>query len=79
VREIDRTARTPPWQQIAADLETDLAAGKWGPHDRLPSIAMLVQVYGVDKKTVAKAFKHLAGRGLIEVEPGVGHYVTRTD
>jgi DNA-binding GntR family transcriptional regulator len=75
MREIDRTARTPPWQQIAADLEADITAGKYGPNDRLPSIVTLVQTYEVNRKTAHKALLSLAYRGLVEVEAGVGYYV----
>ena len=77
VREIDRSLRMPPWQQIAADLEADIAAGKYGPNDRLPSIITLVQTYDVNRKTANKALQHLVTRGLAEVEPGVGFYVKR--
>lgn len=77
MREIDRSLRMPPWQQIAADIEADIAAGKYGPDDRLPSAVTLVQTYGVNKKTAAKALQHLAARGLVEVEPGVGYFVRR--
>lgn len=80
MREIDRGARTPPWQQIAADLEADIRAGAYGPDDQLPSIITLTRLYSVNRKTAAKALAFLVERGLIEVEPGVGHYiVTRMD
>ena len=75
MREIDRSARTPPWQQIAADLEADIRAGKYGPDDPLPSTSTLVQMYGVNKKTVAKSQAALVAAGLVEVEPGMGFYV----
>jgi DNA-binding GntR family transcriptional regulator len=75
MREIDRGSRTPPWRQIAADLEADITAGKYGPDDRLPSIVTLVQTYDVNRKTAHKALLALAGKGLVEVEPGVGYYV----
>lgn len=77
MREIDRSLRMPPWQQIAAHLEADIAAGKYGPDDRLPSALTLVQTYDVNKKTAAKALHHLAEKGLVEVEPGVGYFVRR--
>jgi DNA-binding GntR family transcriptional regulator len=77
MREIDRSLRMPPWRQIAADLEADIAAGRYGPDDRLPSAPTLVQTYGVNKKTAAKALQHLRDAGLVEYEPGVGYYVRR--
>lgn len=77
MREIDRDARTPPWQQIASHIEADIRAGKYGPDDRLPSIITLVQIYDVNRKTAHKALQHLRDKGLIEVEPGMGYYVRR--
>lgn len=75
MREIDRSARTPAFRQIAEDIEADIAAGKYGPDDRLPSIITLVQTYDVNRHTAHKALRHLVAKGLIEVEPGVGHYI----
>ena len=77
VRSIDRESRTPPWQQIAAHLQADIAAGKFGPDDPLPSIISLTQEFGVNRKTAHKALQYLAEQGLIEVEPGMGYYVRR--
>lgn len=75
MREIDRSSRTPPWQQIAADLREEIAAGRYGPDDPLPSIKSLVQRYDVNRKTANKALASLADEGLVEVEPGMGFYV----
>lgn len=75
MREIDRSLRTPPWQQIAAVLREEVTAGRYGPDDRLPSVGELAQAWGVNRKTANKALAALADEGLIEVEPGVGYYV----
>lgn len=76
MREIDRTARTPPWQQIAADLREEIAAGRYAPDELLPSIERLVQMYGVNRKTARKALVSLADEGLAEAVSGMGYYVT---
>ena len=77
MREIDRASRTPPWRQIAADLRQEIDAGTYGPDDPLPSIERLVQTYDVNRKTARKALTSLVDAGLVEVEPGMGHYVRR--
>lgn len=77
MREIDRSLRTPPWQQIAAHLEADIRAGRYGPDDRLPSIKTLIQEFDVNRKTAHKALSSLVAAGLAEVEPGMGFYVKR--
>lgn len=75
MREIDRSSRTPPWQQIAADLREEITAGRYGPNDPLPSIGRLVQQYDVNRKTAHKALASLVEGGIVEVEPGMGFYV----
>jgi DNA-binding GntR family transcriptional regulator len=77
MREIDRASRTPPWRQIAADLRDEIAAGRYGPDDPLPSIGRLRQTYDVNRKTAHKALTSLVADGLLEVEPGMGFYVRR--
>lgn len=77
MREIDRSSRTPPWQQIAADLRQQITAGNYGPDDPLPSIERLTQTYDVNRKTARKALVSLVEAGIAEVEPGMGYYVRR--
>ena len=49
-----------------------------GPARRpLPSIADLVQTYGIARTTAAKALRVLIEEGLAEVSPGMGTYVKR--
>jgi DNA-binding GntR family transcriptional regulator len=77
MREIDRSLRTPPWQQIAAALREGIDAGLYTPDVPLPSIDRLVQTYGVNRKTARKALVSLVAAGIAEVEPGMGYYVKR--
>jgi GntR family transcriptional regulator len=44
-----------------------------------PSIADLVQTYGIARTTAAKAFRVLIDDGLAEVSPGMGTYVKATN
>jgi len=55
--------------------EARIESGAVGPHQRLPSIADLVQEYGIARTTAAKALKVLVDEGLAEVVPGWGTYV----
>lgn len=75
MRRINPDSRTPPWRQIADVLRAEIEAGQYGPDDRLPSVAGLAAEWGVNRKTANKALAHLAGEGLIEVEPGMGYYI----
>ena len=77
MRSVDRSSRTPPWKQIADVLRAEVTEGRYGPDDRLPSVAEIAAAWEVNRKTANKALMQLAGEGLIEVEEGMGYYVTR--
>jgi GntR family transcriptional regulator, phosphonate transport system regulatory protein len=77
MRSVDRSSRTPPWQQIAEVLRAEITQGQYGPDDRLPSVAEIAAAWSVNRKTANKALLTLAAEGLIEVEPGMGYYVRR--
>jgi DNA-binding GntR family transcriptional regulator len=73
--ELDRESPEPPYQQVAAILRARIESGELAPRRRLPSIASLVQEYGIARTTAAKALKVLTDDGLAEVVPGMGTYV----
>jgi DNA-binding GntR family transcriptional regulator len=75
MRSVDRSSRTPPWQQIAAALREEITRGRYGPDDRLPSVAETAAAWSVNRKTANKALLALAAEGLIETEEGMGYYV----
>jgi GntR family transcriptional regulator len=52
------------------------SAGSY-PGRRLPSIADLVQTYGIARTTAAKALRVLIDEDVAEVSPGMGAYITR--
>ena len=72
---IDAESPVPPYQQVAAFLRGRIASGDLAPGHRLPSIADLVQTYGIARTTAAKALRVLIDEGLAEVSPGMGTYV----
>ena len=61
---------------MAGILRARIESGELAPKQRLPSIAGLVQEYGIARTTAAKALKVLVDEGLAEVVPGWGTYVT---
>jgi DNA-binding GntR family transcriptional regulator len=74
-REINRESSTPPSRQVARWLREDIDAGVYAPGQRLPSIADLVQIYGIARDTAAKALRILVDEGLAETTQGMGTYV----
>lgn len=73
---VDHESNVPPYRQVAAILRARIESGELRPKQRLPSIAGLVQEYGIARTTAAKALKVLVDEGLAEVVPGWGTYVT---
>lgn len=64
-----------PYRQIAAVLRARIESGEYQPGQRLPSIATLMQEYGVAHLTANKALRLLVTEGLAELSPGMGFYV----
>jgi len=78
----DRSARinhgsdVPLPVQVAADIETDIDAGKLAPDTRLPSEAELSAQYGVARVTIRRAVEQLRDRGKVVTVHGRGTFVT---
>jgi 8-oxo-dGTP pyrophosphatase MutT (NUDIX family) len=64
-----------PWRYIADDLRAKIAAGRWLPGDRLPTLEQLAEQYGHAKGTIRNAVNELRAEGLISSR---GLYVAQT-
>lgn len=63
------------YMQLAEQIEREIASGKYGPHDRLPTEQQFVDALGVSRITVRQALNHLAKGGLIVKKQGKGTFV----
>lgn len=70
--------RTLIWKSIADALIADLAAGHYGPGDKLPTEAQLAARFDVNRHTVRRALSHLADAGLVLARRGAGVFVAET-
>ncbi|MEN9569892.1 MAG: hypothetical protein RL172_1123 [Bacteroidota bacterium] len=61
--------------QVADGLEKMIAEEVLRIGDKLPSVRMLSDEYGISMGTAFQAYYHLEGRGLIESRPKSGYYV----
>jgi len=75
---IDRGSVTPPWRQVAADLQARIDGGEFPPGSRIPSILRLAEEYAVSPVTVRKALDALKDAGVLEATSGWGTHVTRS-
>jgi DNA-binding LacI/PurR family transcriptional regulator len=62
-------------REISHRLRADIAVGRYGLDQRLPSESQLVKEFGVSRPTVARALLDLQAEGLVERRAGSGTYV----
>ncbi len=68
--------RSAVWTGIAGALAAEIAAGHYGPGDRLPSEAEFAARFGVNRHTVRRALAALAGAGRVFSRRGAGVFVS---
>src|SRR6185295_9819893 len=61
--------------QVAGGIEKMIADEILKIGDKLPSVRMLSEEYGISMGTASQAYYHLEGKGLIEARPKSGYYV----
>ena len=64
------------YEQIAAQIEERIIDGDLECGDKLPSELELADQFGVSRTAVREAIKALRAKGLVEVQPGRGTFVT---
>ncbi|MGW9079684.1 GntR family transcriptional regulator [Streptomyces kronopolitis] len=67
--------RKPNAREIAARIRGEIAAGTFGPGDRLPGARAYAKKLGVALMTVQNAYVQLQEEGLVEGVSGSGTYV----
>lgn len=68
--------RTAIWTAIAEGLRGEIAEGRFGVGDKLPTEAALAERFGVNRHTVRRALGALADEGLVHARRGAGVFVT---
>src|ERR1700733_4016619 len=63
------------YMQVADGLEKMIAEEVLRIGDKLPSVRVLSEEYGISMGTAFQAYYHLEGKGLIESRPKSGYYV----
>src|SRR5437764_1899207 len=61
--------------QVAGGIEQMIQEEVLRIGDKLPSVRMLSEEYGISMGTAFQAYYHLEGKGLIESRPKSGYYV----
>ncbi len=70
--QLDHSASTPLYQQVAAEIRRAIADGEAKPGERMPLAKDLAAVLGVNRNTVLRALAELRDEGLLEFRRGRG-------
>lgn len=65
----------PICPQLCEHMSSQIAAGYYKPHDKLPSVRELAVLVGVNPNTVQRSYEILEGQGIIYTMRGNGRYV----
>jgi GntR family transcriptional regulator, arabinose operon transcriptional repressor len=69
--------KKPKYQELFESLKADILSGRFGPGQKLPSEAALVNKSGASRITVTRAIRELQNLGLVDRVAGSGTYVRR--
>jgi GntR family transcriptional regulator, transcriptional repressor for pyruvate dehydrogenase complex len=79
LKPVDHWSREALSTEVSRRLLAYLLAGHIGPGQQLPPERKLAEALGVGRGIVREALKSLALLGLVQVRPGDGTYLKRTD
>jgi GntR family transcriptional regulator len=76
---IDNSSDRPVYQQIMDQVKRDIALGRLGKDERLPTVRQLAGQIAINPNTIAKAYQQLEREGIIMTRPGAGTFVANLD
>ena len=75
---VDLRDPTPIYEQVMSSIKELINRAELRSGDRLPTVRQLAQDLGVNLNTVARAYRELAGQGVLSVRQGRGVHVIST-
>jgi len=72
----ERIKRDRLYEGVVAQIQQRIVTGQSKQGDRLPTESELAEQFGVSRSAIREAMKILAAKGLIEISPGRGTFVT---
>jgi DNA-binding transcriptional regulator YhcF (GntR family) len=72
---VEEGSTVPPYEQVRAQIATQVADGTLPPATRLPTVRQLAEDLGLAVNTVARAYKELEADGVIETQGRRGTFV----
>ena len=76
---IDNSSERPVYQQIIDQVKRDIAIGRLGKDEKLPTVRELAGQLAINPNTIAKAYQQMEREGIITTRPGSGAFVANLD
>ena len=76
---IDNASDRPVYQQIIDQVKRDIALGRLGKDERLPTVRQLAGQLTINPNTISKAYRQMEQEGIITTRPGAGTFVAGLD
>jgi len=76
---IDNASDRAVYLQIIDQVKRDVALGRLGKAERLPTVRQLAQQLAINPNTIAKAYRQLEQEGIIVTRAGAGAFVANLD
>jgi len=73
---VDKSLKTPIYEQIEMALYELILSGKISPGQAVPSVRRVAKVNGINPNTVQKAYAELIRAGAIYSVAGKGNYIS---
>jgi len=73
---VENSSPVPPFEQVRAQLATQIADGLLVPGTRLPTVRQLADDLGLAVNTVARSYRELEAAGMVETRGRGGTVVT---
>ena len=72
---LKRSSHVSLYEQVAGQLDRDIAKRTYGPFEQLPSEKQLMELFGVSRITIRQAIDKLVDKGLVVRKQGKGTFV----
>lgn len=77
--QLDSGSGVPFYRQIQDQILAAVATGALQPGDRLPTVRSLAVDLSVNPNTVARAYKELEIRGVLNTQQGTGSFISQQE
>ena len=74
---LDEHSGVPVYRQLIDQVAAGMAAGALSAGDRLPTVRQVAVDLAINPNTVARAYREMEIRGILETQQGTGTFISR--